>query len=468
MNKIKLRPSFFFIISMLFCLPIALANIYFRDDLSRADYYFVNLKTIGRPIADILHDILTAFNSGADLSPLTLIISSIFLATSSFVLFKKFSYEKSFLWASPFLFIICNPFILQGLSYKYDSISISASVLFAIMPFAFNAESKLKRSMLAISFFYLAIGSYQASVNVIIATTCFVVITEILNQKQCKNILLYISSKIVELSASLFLYFLTISFLFPHTKSRSSIASIDGIARAINKFYNDLISLFHGWQIFYIIFIFAVCLSTLLLNHKKYGIIKISFIISLLAVQVMSIGGISIILAEGLVGYRTYLSFGIFMMSMSYIAIFHYKQSRILSAVACYLLLIYFISLSFAYGNILSSQRKYEQMIVDAVYENLSNSNVKNKKVYVSGKISTSHMTKTLYKLNDILINMNPIEPWTGRFMLHNLGLNVNWTWSSVDETAIKISNDSNSSIIKDNDDFIIYNNKEVFSVLFK
>ncbi|WP_306587599.1 glucosyltransferase domain-containing protein [Hafnia paralvei] len=468
MNNIKPQLGFFSVISMVFCLPIALANIYFRDDLSRADYYFVNLKTIGRPVADFLHDILTAFNSGADLSPLTLIISSMTLAISGFILYKKFSTEKNIIWSIPFLFISCNPFALQGLSYKYDSISISASVLFAIIPFALNIKGKLFSFLFSVLFFFLAIGSYQASINIIISTTCFVLVTQILSERSYREMCSYIIRKIIELVFSFILYLFTINIFFPHTKSRSSIASLDGIIRSINKILNDLILLFDGAQSFYFITLCVVCIAVLIFNFQRCGILKVTAILSLLLAQLISIGGVSILLSEGIVGYRTYLSFGIFMMTISYISIYSGKKLRIFPSIMSTLILIYFISLSFTYGNILSSQRKYEQLLVDDVYNNLSNNNTENKKVYISGRIKTSHMTRSLYKLNGILMNINPIEPWTGRFMLHNLGINVNWTWNSIDTTAIEISNKEDAKVINNNDNYIIYKSGDVFSVIFK
>ncbi len=128
MNSIKLdrkHMGLFWkltVASLVYVLPIILADRDYNDDLSRSLWGTAGWKGDGRPMGEYLISLLCGGLPVIDLSPLFLLLAvvilSYFLVVYAQKNFKVFTYDNIKLLV--LLFIITNPFAISNLSYKYD------------------------------------------------------------------------------------------------------------------------------------------------------------------------------------------------------------------------------------------------------------------------------------------------------------------------------------------------------------
>src|SRR5690606_1853788 len=127
-------------ISILYAFPLILANTYYVDDLNRtvAGYAWDH---DGRYVSSaIMH--LLSFQSDVvfSLYPFSMMAGSVILSISVYIFASSLRVRnKTFLFAGSLLSTTC-PFLLEILSYRFDSIPISLSVLFITLPFLFLAD----------------------------------------------------------------------------------------------------------------------------------------------------------------------------------------------------------------------------------------------------------------------------------------------------------------------------------------
>ncbi|EKY9382405.1 hypothetical protein RD346_000954, partial [Escherichia coli] len=85
-TNIKNIYLLYFILGLIFTMPILMANVYYVDDLMRASTGILGWVTLGRPLTDITFQSLSASSQAVDIFPLGLILSVIALAASSTVM----------------------------------------------------------------------------------------------------------------------------------------------------------------------------------------------------------------------------------------------------------------------------------------------------------------------------------------------------------------------------------------------
>lgn len=127
------------------------------DDLGRSGQGYLNWSNDGRPLADLL---TAALNNGTHLaltSPLLQLLSLLFTAAAGTLLARCFDVQKPWLGAACSLPIAAQPYFLENLSYRFDSVSMAAGLLLAVLCGLVIKENP-KVNSLALSI-PLAIGS---------------------------------------------------------------------------------------------------------------------------------------------------------------------------------------------------------------------------------------------------------------------------------------------------------------------
>lgn len=118
------------LITIVYAIPILLSKYDFQDDIYRTnagyvDFWFVN----ARPCAVYFYRLLQQGYMSPDIYPLTYVVSFIcFYFLIKYLVNKVVLNDDYLLKLSIFILILCNPFFLQCLSYKYDSITIVISL----------------------------------------------------------------------------------------------------------------------------------------------------------------------------------------------------------------------------------------------------------------------------------------------------------------------------------------------------
>lgn len=118
------------VISLLYILPIIVANVRYNDDMARTLYGLTGWNGDGRPLGELLIKLLCGGEPIVDLAPLPLILSVAVLSYALVVYagscldFISGEYGLVLLLAT----ILTNPFAMSNLSYRFDCIIMFAAL----------------------------------------------------------------------------------------------------------------------------------------------------------------------------------------------------------------------------------------------------------------------------------------------------------------------------------------------------
>ncbi|MFT9417981.1 glucosyltransferase domain-containing protein [Acetobacter sp.] len=172
------RILFVFIFYILFSFPIFLANVYYNDDDARALYGATWSKN-GRIFSTALMNLLDLrFKNILDLSPLGQILGLLVLAYAA-VRFTQRATQST----QPSYFALCmcglplaiQPFFLQNLSYKFDSLTMLMAQALAVFACVLPAQWSKKRKFSACFMLLIGVmGFYQTGVNTFLALSLLI------------------------------------------------------------------------------------------------------------------------------------------------------------------------------------------------------------------------------------------------------------------------------------------------------
>jgi len=170
------------VLSILYVLPLILANTYYIDDMSRTVWGY-GWNHDGRYISSgIMH--LLSFQSDVvySLYPYSMMISSIILTVSGFIVSYSLGVRQRIgLFFGSFLLTSC-PFLLEIMTYRFDCIPISLSIFCIVLPFLFFNKKKVF-FILSIIGLFLSFGLYQTTTLSYCIILCFFLIKEIWNEQ---------------------------------------------------------------------------------------------------------------------------------------------------------------------------------------------------------------------------------------------------------------------------------------------
>ena len=175
-NLIKLDKAhqiYFFslsIMSLLYILPIILADRYYNDDLSRSLIGASGWNGDGRPLTE---RIMLAINFGrpvADISPFPLILSAIILSYCITLYIKHnlpLTKNKSVFFILLFagFLVISNPFLIADLSYKYDCLTMVLSVCLAFLAYSFSLSGIMLNLIMNLCCVLMILCLFQPSIG---------------------------------------------------------------------------------------------------------------------------------------------------------------------------------------------------------------------------------------------------------------------------------------------------------------
>jgi len=112
--------------------PIIRADRFYIDDLGRSLSGYLGWARDGRPLANVLMESLSLGYPITDIAPIPQVLCLLLLAYVAVMIGRRFSLDG--LWRAPLvaLPIAANPFYLENLSYKFDSVTMTAAVVFAV------------------------------------------------------------------------------------------------------------------------------------------------------------------------------------------------------------------------------------------------------------------------------------------------------------------------------------------------
>lgn len=329
-----------------------------------------------------LENYLIQFNIGlADASPLVQYIAAVIMASSSFLLAFVISSNWFGKKQIPLIAFIAsftlafNPYFLECMSYKYDSVGMATSVFVSIVPFLFINKKYLYFVISLLSVFVMC-TSYQASSGIYIMLVIFSGLISYLtdNDVTLKNIFsFFASSAIAYLVATVFFYILSTLFGAPY---RDTSLVLNPILWINNFIALIRIVKFDFNIVWAVLTILVIVLSAITLVSRSKRNKVLAAILTAIAISValfLSIGAY-IFLTDGVESARMIYGVGVFIAILSVIATFNIFKTSLLAVPAILLSWVLFVY-SFIYANALAAQEDYgemhEALIINDLVENL-------------------------------------------------------------------------------------------------
>lgn len=165
------------VVAFLFYFPILYASAYHADDVGRVISGRYGFAWAGRLLLEDLAKLYSAFGSVIiDFHPLNQVLCVICLAAAAFCVYKKFSLiEPRFALFLGLIFLI-NPFFLNNLLYRYDSLGFSLGFLFAVI--AFSIADNWYAFLFKVVFLVASLCFYQPLINIFIGLIAIQMIYE--------------------------------------------------------------------------------------------------------------------------------------------------------------------------------------------------------------------------------------------------------------------------------------------------
>ncbi|EPP0959104.1 glucosyltransferase domain-containing protein [Cronobacter turicensis] len=415
------------IAALLYVYPFATADIYYADDIVRTISGGFGWTELGRPLSNLIFYII-GFSSGkiVDISPLPQ-IAAVMLLTLSAWYFSSSVYGKVSLagvvFSSP---LLLNPFFLQNLAYKYDSITMAAAIFITTMAFVIQKDN-FRTHVLSAALLVASLCLYQPVVNVFIGMIAVAMLRDVATHGRVVRGFL---TRSAVFCFSYAFYTFVVAPIFS-TTSRSELAIGDGAARYISlniaSLAENIESLLNRGALYsYAPLLLAAILGVALLIFK--GGVKNSFFIfvSLIVAMVSLCGPLFLLKNFGFVP-RVMVGFTGFMLYVFYAASLlceSKKTNNIVLALGVYNIMLCF-SICYSFINAQKSQIDYEDHVLESIASHIFSDRSLGTSV-VMGSFGESAYNKTQQSTFPIISKLALTSyDWTNYMRLKNMGVST-------------------------------------------
>lgn len=414
--------AIYFLAAFVFFLPLMISGVYYRDDLDRATTGYFGWSVLGRPFADLILAFLSSSSSYAvDLFPLSIVYAAILIALSAYFLgcYLKRSGEINYRFIAAM--IIFNPFYLQNVAYRFDSIGMSFAFLFSVFSFCFTNKSAYVRYSISIFSLVLALSTYQTCTNVFIALIGLEVLISLKN-KSYADVFKIAACRCLAFISAYVVYLISISKVFANENSRGdtiSFSEVHILGNTLSKLNSFVLSYFEGLNLIYFLIALLLAVTVYLSCNIKSGIFKISLSIFIVFLSLyVSLLGPAAILKNAPVAPRSLVSFSMVFVVMAYM-LSCIKITRFITALP----IISVFAFSANVANAMKLQRNYEQVVFSGIKSDLRNvSNVKD--VRFVGSVNYSPMTSRIVSGRQIYEPfVSRASEWIAAFQLNEMGV---------------------------------------------
>jgi len=400
------------VLSVLYVIPLLLANYNYLDDLGR-NHAGYGWQHDGRFISTLLGKIWSLNNLIVSIFPFSLLISSVILGFTGFLICRILGIEndKKVKWSS--LLIITAPTFLGNLVFKFDILPMSIALLLITLPFIFY-ESKLKFFIVSVVTIFLSLGLYQNGATVYFMIGSAFLIDDI-KRHETKKLLKNFSIIIIGFLIGLCLYFLTLKLSGIELYMRGEIIGLtpaffeelinnnevffDRIDVVVNSgHYNKLILVF-------LLLAFVGFICSVISKSKIFASVLVAIlIIFILLINFWLIAGVNIFLKGSYWDLRSFCGLGFFLIIAAKfqdsLKGFAYKLSRVSMIV---LILFSFVLIS-QFGRLLTNQNEYQNAVATLLMDHFKDESIK--KVAFVGTLPLAPNNTLVYRTFPLFHNL--------------------------------------------------------------
>lgn len=415
--------AFIYIIYLIGYAALLRADAFYIDDMRRVLDGVAGWENFSRFSSNFLSSIFNTSKLLTDLSPLSQLVSIVFLSLSSVIMVKTFNDKLGYLPLLASAFIGLNPYYLENMSYKYDSIYMTIAVFSTIFPFIFAKRTRLfvVTSVLSLLLMYT---TYQTANSIfIIASLLYAGKLSIENNKLKQAIYFLLTAGSSFLLATLIYKFFILNEVSSYVSSEMHPIKLmySGIKNNLNIYFNDIKNNFRKTTLSYLVIsVYILYLFNIYTHTKSSKKTVINLIVSVIALLFSY--GLYLALVKPLWAARAFTGIGAFIAIIGILAIKY--QPNFLKPIS----FVIFSSLTFSlfvisttYGNALKAQDEFNDFRINLLLSDL-NSNLDsnlNYNIYIeSGKINAPRIekaTKAFPILNKLIVlRLQKDWSWTG------------------------------------------------------
>jgi hypothetical protein len=379
-----------------------------------------------------------------------MLASCLFLGASSLALSKhliKSDIPNANMVAALLIF---NPFILQNIAYRYDSLGMSIAFFVAMIAYTYNNKNLTIEIAIKLLAGVLSLTLYQPCANVFIGLLAIdVSIIAIKNHIKARESIIFLCKKTL-----LFVSFYLIYMLFfsPKNNSRAELIHLNNeglgqLIRTLSALKEMVLSyLYHPVYIYFAIPILISCVF-MLVSYRSNIKQTASFILySAIAflIFIISLMGPTLLLQDAPVLPRTLVSFSVILVIIA-IPIMHFaprfKYSALIPVIAS-------LAFSAQLSNTMKSQQEYEDFVFNMIAQDIAtHKNIES--IGTVGQLNINERAKLLID-NKPLIGyfVFPATQFLASFQLVNKGLpQTRHGYTDVDESKNEFANMVNQGI---------------------
>jgi len=420
------------ILLVMYCFPIIFTGRLYIDDLGRTLYGYTGWGLNGRPLSDML---MSALNYGTpllDISPLNQILSVILLAGTLYFYAKTNFPTLSYISTTAIIFFfIANPFYIENLSYKYDSLTMSLSIITLIIPFIIRFNNAYD-VILSITMIICSLSLYQASLGLFAILTVIELTTKF-SKLGNKHILLRTLSRLLQITIGYVIYRIFIASKFVEgeynlTHSKTLPLNIDSLV-PFEKNLSNVLWYFNEWIASIPLFatityalIFLISIIFIARDLYDDGLRKnaLSFAILLSSPLLIFIFSFAPLLTLEFPVFapRVLICFGGVLLYFSLIILRVIKNNH-LKTLVCLPMLWVALYYSYSFSNASSSQRDIDSLISSSIYNDASHYGNEFKYVNIIGKMPESKQFSLAQSKLPIMSRLIPVY------------MNGDWLWGA-------------------------------------
>jgi len=400
------------ILSVIYILPLLLANYNYLDDLGR-NHAGYGWQHDGRFIATLLGKTWSLNNLVFSIFPFSILVSAVVLGFTGFLITKILGIEndKKVKWSS--LLIITAPTFLGNLVFKFDILPMSIALLLITIPFLFY-QNKLNFFMVSVVAIFLSLGLYQNGTTVYFMIGSVFLIDNI-RRFEVKKFLKNFSIIIISFLIGLCLYLLTLKLSGIELYMRGElIALAPGFFEELvnnnevffdrldfilsSGHYNKLISVF--LLLAFAGFIYSVISKSKILPSVFAAIL----IFGILLINFWLIAGVNIFLKGSYWDLRSFCGLGFFLIIAAKfqdsLKGYFYKLSRISMIV---LIFFSFVLIS-QFGRLLTNQNEYQNAVSSLLMNHFKDESIT--KIAFVGTLPLAPNNKLVYRTFPLFHNL--------------------------------------------------------------
>ncbi|WP_433738891.1 glucosyltransferase domain-containing protein [Pseudomonas putida] len=362
---------FFLLATGVYVLPLILADYPYIDDNWRSLSAGMAWAEQGRLFTQLFYNALTFTDAAPNIFPLPLLIAVLAMSSALSSLTLHYFRQPTIACCLVVLPLWYNPFLLQNLSYQYDGAPMALSLVVVIYAITFRHPSRSVQWLVPSFLIALALGLYQISLNVFLGLCCLELLRAANDKIPWPQWGALIGWKGAQVLLGWLIYGVTAYPFMGNNRTlllNLSAQPLQQIDVNIGRVLEKVVLLFHGgfaW-VFAALSLCAIAGAVLLakniVERKESGPRRL--LIGLLCVLTVPIvlllvSGVALLFRDFNEGARTLMGFAVLLVLLFYLS--HLALATVHERMPLLLLvpLLAMLSLSFAYGRVLTVQKTF-------------------------------------------------------------------------------------------------------------